>query len=165
MYGMFYEASAFDQDLGWCLDDDVDLWAAFSETQCEATSCGVVQMDDCPTPAPTLAPTPAPTGIPTPAPTATKTPTREPTSIPTAQPQASFKPTRVPTSIPIGACAAGYYTCASCCDQDADCSCDGHGGDAYDHDWRTPKCPEGYYECGDCCDRDADCGCDDHCDG
>ena len=26
-------------------------------------------------------------------------------------------------------CAAGYYTCASCCDQDADCNCDGHGGD------------------------------------
>ena len=60
-------------------------------------------------------------------------------------------------------CAPGYYTCASCCDQDADCSCDGHGGDAYEHDWRTPKCPEGYYECGSCCDRDADCGCDDHC--
>ena len=49
------------------------------------------------------------------------------------------------------------------CDQDADCSCDGHGGDAYEHDWRTPKCPEGYYECGDCCDRDADCACDDQC--
>ena len=61
-------------------------------------------------------------------------------------------------------CAAGYYTCASCCDQDADCNCDGHGGDAYDHAWRTPKCPEGYYECGDCCDRDADCACDDACD-
>ena len=60
-------------------------------------------------------------------------------------------------------CAAGYYTCASCCDQDADCNCDGHGGDAYDHAWRTPKCPEGYYECGDCCDRDADCACDDQC--
>ena len=61
-------------------------------------------------------------------------------------------------------CAPGYYTCASCCDQDADCSCDGHGGDAHEHDWRTPKCPEGYYECRDCCDRDADCGCDEHCD-
>ena len=59
-------------------------------------------------------------------------------------------------------CAAGYYTCASCCDEDADCRCDG-GGDAYDHAWRTPKCPEGYYECGDCCDRDADCACDDQC--
>ena len=57
-------------------------------------------------------------------------------------------------------CAAGYYTCASCCDEDAYCNCDGHGGDAYDHAWRTPKCPEGYYECGDCCDRDADCGCE-----
>ena len=60
-------------------------------------------------------------------------------------------------------CAPGYYTCASCCDEDADCNCDGHGGDAYDHAWRTPKCPEGYYECGDCCDRDADCACDDQC--
>ena len=59
-------------------------------------------------------------------------------------------------------CAPGYYTCASCCDEDADCRCDG-GGDAYDHAWRTPKCPEGYYECGDCCDRDADCACDDQC--
>ena len=69
------------------------------------------------------------------------------------------------TDYPFGSeCAPGYYTCASCCDQDADCSCDGHGGDAYEHDWRTPKCPEGYYECRDCCDRDADCGCDDHCD-
>ena len=60
-------------------------------------------------------------------------------------------------------CAAGYYTCASCCDEDADCNCDGIRGDAYDHAWRTPKCPEGYYECRDCCDRDADCACDDQC--
>ena len=61
-------------------------------------------------------------------------------------------------------CPAGYYTCAGCCDQDADCACDGLGGDAYEHDWRTPKCPEGYYECDGCCDRDADCACDDACD-
>ena len=60
-------------------------------------------------------------------------------------------------------CAAGYYTCANCCDQDATCSCDGHGGDDYRHDWRTPKCPEGYYECDECCDRDEDCNCDDDC--
>ena len=61
-------------------------------------------------------------------------------------------------------CPAGYYTCAGCCDQDADCACDGLNGDAYEHDWRTPKCPEGYYECDGCCDRDADCACDDACD-
>ena len=61
-------------------------------------------------------------------------------------------------------CPARYYTCAGCCDQDADCACDGLGGDAYEHDWRTPKCPEGYYECNGCCDRDADCACDDACD-
>ena len=61
-------------------------------------------------------------------------------------------------------CPTGYYTCAGGCDQDADCACDGLGGDAYDHAWRTPKCPEGYYECDGCCDRDADCACDDACD-
>ena len=58
-------------------------------------------------------------------------------------------------------------TCPSCSARRGhSTTCDGHGGDAYDHDcdWRTPKCPEGYYECGDCCDRDVDCGCDDHCD-
>ena len=27
MFWMFYGASAFDQDLGWCVDDDVDLYA------------------------------------------------------------------------------------------------------------------------------------------
>ena len=61
MLGMFYSASAFDQDLGWCVDDDVELQGAFDVTPCEATSCGVVQMDNCPTPAPTLAPTSLPT--------------------------------------------------------------------------------------------------------
>ena len=67
---MFYYASAFDQDLGWCVtdphsdyddDDDDDPWnddeggrrlscfycgpfdldMAFSGTKCESTSCGV----------------------------------------------------------------------------------------------------------------------------
>ena len=46
MYQMFYSASAFDQDLGWCVDDGVDLEAAFIGTTCESTSCGVVR---CPT--------------------------------------------------------------------------------------------------------------------
>ena len=63
---MFYSASAFDQDLGWCVDDDVDLDYAFSNTPCASTSCGVKQVaGGC---APTPAPTPAPT---TPAPTPT----------------------------------------------------------------------------------------------
>ena len=53
MYVMFYGASAFDQDLGWCVDDGVDLTLAFGGTPCASTSCGVVQMDNCPTPKPT----------------------------------------------------------------------------------------------------------------
>ena len=58
---MFWGASAFDQDLGWCVDDDGNPYFmafAFSGTPCESTSCGVRQGDAC---APTLAPTPAPT--------------------------------------------------------------------------------------------------------
>ena len=58
MYRMFYYASAFDQDLGWCVDNGVDLTNAFYNTPCASTSCGVRQGDAC---APTLAPTPAPT--------------------------------------------------------------------------------------------------------
>ncbi|CAH0372367.1 unnamed protein product [Pelagomonas calceolata] len=42
MSSMFYGASSFDQDLGWCVNDGVDLNWAFSETQCESTSCGVL---------------------------------------------------------------------------------------------------------------------------
>merc|ERR1719197_2059163 len=45
---MFF-VSALNQDLGWCVDDDVELQGAFDVTPCEATSCGVVQMDNCPT--------------------------------------------------------------------------------------------------------------------
>ena len=41
---MFYRASAFDQDLGWCLDDDVNLRNAFKGTKCASTSCGVRQL-------------------------------------------------------------------------------------------------------------------------
>ena len=64
---MFKRAVAFDQDLGWCVDDDVDLGFAFSGTPCASTSCGVdVQGTSCPHPTPR--PTPAPT---TPAPTPT----------------------------------------------------------------------------------------------
>ena len=60
---MFAYASSFDQDLGWCVDDDVNLGSvAFYNPPCASTSCGVAQ-GDCggsdPTPRP---PTPQPTG-------------------------------------------------------------------------------------------------------
>ncbi len=51
---MFQGASAFDQDLGWCVAKKVKLYKAFDETKCASTSCGVVQVADvadCPTPA------------------------------------------------------------------------------------------------------------------
>ena len=49
---IFTSASAFDQDLGWCLDEGVtfDAWGdgytmqdAFDGTPCASTSCGVTQ--------------------------------------------------------------------------------------------------------------------------
>ena len=59
---MFLGASAFDQDLGWCVDDDVDLDYAFSNTPCASTSCGVKQVAGgcAPTPAPTTTSAPTP---------------------------------------------------------------------------------------------------------
>ena len=77
MVYMFSDASAFDQDLGWCVENyDGYPSNAFSGTLCESTSCGVVTMFRCPTPAPTYAPTlsSAPTSTP-PAPTASAAPT------------------------------------------------------------------------------------------
>ena len=44
---MFYGASAFNQDLDWCVDDGVSLNSAFSGTPCESTSCGLTQ-GNCP---------------------------------------------------------------------------------------------------------------------
>merc|ERR1712025_1259655 len=40
---MFNSASAFDQDLNWCVDNDVNLDEAFSGTPCASTSCGIVR--------------------------------------------------------------------------------------------------------------------------
>ena len=37
-----------DQDLGWCVDDDVDVDRSFFDTACESTSCGV-KIGDCTT--------------------------------------------------------------------------------------------------------------------
>jgi len=45
MRNMFNKASAFDQDLGWCVENDVDLEHAFDQTKCKSTSCGVAQKD------------------------------------------------------------------------------------------------------------------------
>ena len=53
-------ASAFDQDLGWCVAEGVSLYDAFATGRygpappCGPTTCGVVQVADvadCPTPA------------------------------------------------------------------------------------------------------------------
>ena len=46
MRGMFEDASAFNQDLGWCVDDGVSLDYAFESTQCKTGNCGVVQKDE-----------------------------------------------------------------------------------------------------------------------
>ncbi len=43
---MFSYASAFNQDLGWCVDDGVSLSYAFDNTPCASTSCGVVQPEN-----------------------------------------------------------------------------------------------------------------------
>ena len=40
---MFLYASAFNQDLGWCVNDDLYVHNAFTDTECESTSCGVEQ--------------------------------------------------------------------------------------------------------------------------
>ena len=47
MGAMFWRASAFDQELGWCVNDGMDLYdqwekSAFYDTPCESTSCGVL---------------------------------------------------------------------------------------------------------------------------
>ena len=47
MRWMFLGASAFDQDLGWCVDNGVDLTDAFYNTLCASTSCGVTR-GSCP---------------------------------------------------------------------------------------------------------------------
>ena len=46
MYQMFGGASAFDQDLGWCVGNDVNLGEAFDGSGCCSTSCGVAQKDE-----------------------------------------------------------------------------------------------------------------------
>merc|ERR1711965_295371 len=45
MSSMLKSALAFDQDLGWCLDDDVDLNTAFTDTKCELWSGYVLQKE------------------------------------------------------------------------------------------------------------------------
>ena len=43
---MFLHASAFDQDLSWCVGNDVNLDGAFSGSGCCSMSCGVAQKDE-----------------------------------------------------------------------------------------------------------------------
>ena len=59
MENMFNGASAFNQDLGWCLDVEFE-GDEFSGTPCASTSCGA-QQNAAGTCAPTLAPTRMPT--------------------------------------------------------------------------------------------------------
>ena len=42
-----FENSALNQDLGWCVDDGVDLRNAFEDTPCASTSCGVDTSSGC----------------------------------------------------------------------------------------------------------------------
>jgi hypothetical protein len=43
---MFYEASAFDQDLGWCVSFSVLAGSGFaSPSGCTVTNCGVATTD------------------------------------------------------------------------------------------------------------------------
>ena len=54
MNWMFYYASAFDQDLGWCVANKVELHGTFEKAKCASTSCGAVHVADvadCPAPA------------------------------------------------------------------------------------------------------------------
>ena len=58
MHYMFHYASAFDQDLGWCVGDDVfdpygegnTMQDAFSGSPCASTSCGVCLLYTSPSP-------------------------------------------------------------------------------------------------------------------
>ena len=43
MEEMFILASSFNQDLGWCVDDDVSQDDMFNDTPCESEGCGVVR--------------------------------------------------------------------------------------------------------------------------
>merc|ERR1719261_2146686 len=43
---MFHHASSFNQDLSWCVGNDVNLDGAFSGSGCCSMSCGVAQKDE-----------------------------------------------------------------------------------------------------------------------
>ena len=105
---MFWYTRAFNQDLGWCLDDDVNTYGMFDDTPCQSTDCGVTQgsCSFAPTPASSDAPTPAPPSSMSPSsmpltesPTYTESPTPEPTEPPKPPtPEATEPPTPRPHS-------------------------------------------------------------------
>ena len=43
---MFHKASSFNQDLSWCVNNDVNLHEAFSGSGCCSMSCGVARKDE-----------------------------------------------------------------------------------------------------------------------
>ena len=59
MKAIFNDATAFDQDLGWCVGTGVTTTDAFDNSLCASTSCGVTQSNSRP-PRPALSPTPSP---------------------------------------------------------------------------------------------------------
>ena len=90
MNQMFGGASAFDQDLGWCVGDDVLQVGAFDNAPCEATSCGVTQ-GGCPTPVPTATPLVADKPVPA-------APTRPPVTPSTPEPDDAERASAAPTA-------------------------------------------------------------------
>ena len=46
LHQMFFGAASFDQDLNWCMGDDVNFYEAFYGTKCASPSCGVAQPED-----------------------------------------------------------------------------------------------------------------------
>ena len=174
---MFNYALAFDQDLGWCLDDDVDFDSdGEGSTFQDACLRDPVRVDvvrrrangQLPsTPASTLAPTPAPTGIPT---GCSWTPRRSirtasRASIPAAQPglvqtdsRAHLDPDRrlPPVTTRAPAAATRMFGLRLVVQSGTAATPTNMTGCA------RPSAPKDIRRLG--VDRDADCGCDDHCD-